>query len=338
MFFLKKNTSIFLFLVICLLMYSCKNKKSNKLSIDIPNNQKVEIKIHRYEKVLMSVDANNLKNELSKYKSEYKLFLDGNLDDTLNIIKLYNFISDPDLHEIYDDLIKVYYHTNSLEMKLSDAFTHLKYYFPEKPTPKVYTYISYLDYENRIIYLDTVMAIALDMYLGKDYRMYPSVKIPKFVSMRLDSNYIVSDCMKTIVKQMINFDSNDKTLLENMIYQGKVLYFTDAMLPETADNIKIGYTLEQINWIKKNEANVWAFFIQNNLLYNADFYKIRSFISEAPSTKGFNDSPPRLAEWIGWQIVKSYMENNKNININDLLKEKDAQKILRASKYKPNKT
>ena len=83
---------------------------------------------------------------------------------------------------------------------------------------------------------------------------------------------------------------------------------------------------------------MWAFFIQNNLLYNADYYKIRSFITEAPTTKGFKNSPPRMAEWIGWQIVKSYMDNNKNISIKDLLNENDAQKILKASKYKPNKT
>jgi hypothetical protein len=32
------------------------------------------------------------------------------------------------------------------------------------------------------------------------------------------------------------------------------------------------------------------------------------------------------------------MDNNKNISIKDLLNENDAQKILKASKYKPNKT
>ena len=333
----KKYILLFFFLIICLTIFSCKNKNNNKLAIDIPDNKKVDIKIHRYEKVLMSVDANNLKKELTKYKADYMFFLDGNLDDTLNLIQLYNFISDPDLHEIYDDLIKVYPTTTSLEKELSDAFTHYKYYFPDKPTPKVYSYISYLDYENRIIYLDTVMAIALDMYLGKDYNMYSSVKIPKYVSMRLDSNYITTDCMKAIVKHIITFDTNDKTLLDNMIYQGKILYFTDAMLPEVAENIKIGYSPKQLDWSKKNEANMWAFFIQNNLLYNADYYKIRSFITEAPTTKGFKDSPPRMAEWIGWQIVKSFMDNNKNVTIKDFLNENDAQKILKASKYKPNK-
>ncbi len=333
----KKYRTFFLILSVCLAIFSCKHKNNNKLIIEIPKEEKVDIKIHRYEKVLMNVDANNLKNELKKYKADYMLFLDGNLDDTLNLISLYNFISDPTLHEIYDDLINVYPETSGLENELSDAFTHFKHYFPEKQTPKVYSYISYLDYENRIIYLDTVMAIALDMYLGKDYKLYSSAKIPQYLSMRLDTNYVATDCMKAIAKQMLTFDFNDKTLLENMIYRGKILYFADAMLPEVAEDIKIGYSSKQLDWAKKNEGNMWAFLIQNELLYNADYYKIRSFITEAPATKGFKDSPPRMAEWIGWQIVKSFMSNNKKTTIKDLLNENDAQKILKASKYKPKK-
>jgi uncharacterized protein YjaZ len=143
--------------------------------------------------------------------------------------------------------------------------------------------------------------------------------------------------MKSIAVKMFPFDLNSKTLLENMIYQGKILYFTDAMLPEVDENIKIGYTKTQIEWCTKNEGNLWAFFIQNSLLYNADYYKIRSFVSEAPSTKGLKDSPPRIAEWIGWQIVKTFMENHKNTTLKELMNENDAQKILNASKYKPKK-
>ncbi|MCX6231560.1 MAG: hypothetical protein NTZ33_08450 [Bacteroidetes bacterium] len=337
MYFIRKISFLILTVLIGTAIISCKNKNSNHFAVNIPEDKKVSITIHRYEKVLMNINTNNLKNELLKYKSEYKIFLDGNLDDSLKILQLYNFISDPNLHEIYDELIKVYPDVSGLEKKLSDAFTHLKYYFPEKQTPKVYSYISFLDFDNRIIYLDTVMAIALDMYLGKDYKLYPSVKIPLYVTLRLDSNYITTDCMKNIAAKMFPLDLNSKTLLENMIYQGKILYFTDAMLPDVAAGIKIGYTAAQMDWCTKNEGNMWAFFIQNKLLYVNDYYKIRSFISEAPSTKGFINSPPRIAEWIGWQIVKSYMENHKNMTIKDLMNEIDAQKILNDSKYKPKK-
>ncbi len=329
--------TVFVFSSTFFIFNSCKDKKSTKLIIDIPKEESVDIKILRYEKVLMNIDANNIRNELKKYKNDYSLFLNGNLDDTLNILQLYNYISDPVLHEIYEDIVKKYPDLSSLEKELSSAFTYYKHYFPLKPTPKIYSYISYLDYENRIINVDTVMAIALDMYLGENYKMYPSVKIPKYISARLDSNYIAIDCMKSIAAKMTDFNSENKTLLDNILYLGKILYFTDAMMPEKAEELKIGYTKDQLEWCRKNEENIWAFFIKNNLLYNSDYFKIRQFFTEAPSTKGFKDAPPRFGEWIGWQIIKSYMNENKNAKIDELLKENDSQKILKISKYKPVK-
>ncbi len=329
--------SLFFLFIILINSWGCKNKNSNNLTLDIPKEEAVDIKIHRYEKVLMSIDANNIRNELIKFKDEYAFFLNGNLDDTLNIIKFYNYISDPTLHEIYDNLIAEYPEVTNIEKDLSESFTYYKYYFPNNPIPKVYSYISFLDYDNRIIYLDTVMAIALDMYLGADYKLYSSVKIPHYISRRLDSSNIVIDCMKTIAKSNLSFNPDNKTLLDNIIYLGKILYFTDAMLPKVKDELKISYTKSQIEWCNKNEEEIWAFFIKNNLLYNIDYYKTRQFFTEAPTTKGFNNSPPRFGEWIGWQIVKAYMNENNKVTIAELLKENDSQKILHLSKYKPKK-
>jgi hypothetical protein len=49
------------------------------------------------------------------------------------------------------------------------------------------------------------------------------------------------------------------------------------------------------------------------------------------------ESPGRTANWIGWQIVKSYMRRNPANTLDDLILEKDAQAILDASKYKPRR-
>ena len=322
--------------VISLLFVSCHNNKKNKLDIELPKDAKIDVKIYRYDKVLMNLNVDNLKNELKQNKKDYMLFLDANLDDTLNILRIYNFIKDPATHEIYDAILKKYSDVKWLENDLGTAFTYLKHYFPNKAIPKVYSYHSFMDYQNRIIYLDTVMAIALDMYLGKDFKLYPSVEIPKYLAARLDSNYIIADCMSTIAEKMVKFDPNGKSLLDFMIDRGKVLYIEDALIPKVADEIKIGYTKEQIEWCKKNEANIWSFFIKNNLLYCKDFHKIRPFVSEGPKTNGFPGSPPRMADWVGWQIVKYYMDNKKT-DLNEMINLDDSQAILQASKYKPQK-
>jgi hypothetical protein len=49
------------------------------------------------------------------------------------------------------------------------------------------------------------------------------------------------------------------------------------------------------------------------------------------------DSPSRLGEWIGLQIIRSYMQKNRDVTLQMLLQETDAQKILTLSGYKPEK-
>ena len=47
------------------------------------------------------------------------------------------------------------------------------------------------------------------------------------------------------------------------------------------------------------------------------------------------DSPGRLGTWVGWRIVESYMNNNEQVTIQQLLDNEDAQNILENSKYRP---
>jgi uncharacterized protein YjaZ len=110
------------------------------------------------------------------------------------------------------------------------------------------------------------------------------------------------------------------------------------MIPSTADRLKIGYSEAQYNWILKNEQHVWAAIIENRLLYTTDGQLIRAFMADGPFTAEFSrESPARLGEWIGWQIVRRYMANNDAVSLAALMAEKDAQKILTLSRYKPEK-
>jgi uncharacterized protein YjaZ len=49
-----------------------------------------------------------------------------------------------------------------------------------------------------------------------------------------------------------------------------------------------------------------------------------------------NESPGRVGQWIGWQIVRSFMENNK-VSMQEMIK-MDAKELFEKSKYKPKKT
>ena len=125
----------------------------------------------------------------------------------------------------------------------------------------------------------------------------------------------------------------------NKIEDFGIGFFTkygDGLLPNVNDSLKFGYTTKQLNTCLENEKNYWGFFVKDNKLFDNDLKIVSEFTTDGPFTRAISkDCPPRIAMWIGRQIVKSYMEHNEKVTLNDLMNEKDSQKILSKSKYKP---
>ena len=114
------------------------------------------------------------------------------------------------------------------------------------------------------------------------------------------------------------------------------MYFLDVILPQFPNADKLRFSQNQLNWCKENEGNIWAYFIDNEILYSTDIKKFNSYINYAPFAKGMpKESPGRIAYWMGWNIVEAYMNNNKNITVEQLMKNTNPQEILRQSGYKP---
>ena len=124
-----------------------------------------------------------------------------------------------------------------------------------------------------------------------------------------------------------------------MIYAGKQLYLKDILLPEITDYDKIGYKPEQLKWCQENESYMWSYFIEDKLLYSSESKLANRFINLAPFSKFYleidNQSPGRVGTWIGWQIVRSFMEKNP-VSISQLMTI-DATELFQKSKYKPKK-
>jgi uncharacterized protein YjaZ len=178
--------------------------------------------------------------------------------------------------------------------------------------------------------------IALDTYLGANHEFY--VDIPKYITQNMEKSQVVSDLATNYSGKYI-FQSQRKTLLDEMIYFGKQLYFKDKMIPFKKDAEKIGYTQSQLDWSIANESYIWQYFVERELLFSTDSSLPARFLAPAPFSKFYleldNESPGRLGQYIGWQIVKAYMENN-DVSLMDML-QKDAAEIFNNSKFKPRK-
>jgi len=327
-----------IFSLICILVFpSCLSKRGRNLEVNLSKVKIEPVKIKRFEKALFKINPDNLENELKRLAGDFPFFLSANLDDTLNLIQMYDFITDTAVIKVYQESITRYPDLSGIENDLTQAFRYYRYYFPTGKLPTIYTYISnYSDLEFPIKYADSTLIIALDMYLGSDYKPYRELGLPLYRIRRLNKENIVNDCMHELANNQMVPPDESKTLLDEMIREGKILYFIDAMCPKASDEIKIGYTQPQLKWCYANESNVWSFMIENKLLYSSYNQAMSKFITDGPFTTDFSkESPAKIGSWIGWQIVRSYMNHNRKVMLPDLLSDLDAQKILTESKYRP---
>ena len=309
-----------------LIGFSCKNEESNKLSVDVSNIE-ANVEIERFD-----IDFYNTKpSELSKTKEKYPMFFPSQPDSVW-----VNKINNKDEQELFAETQKVFSEINKEKEELTSLFKHVKYYNPKFVSPKVITMLTNIDYNNRIVYTDSLLLISLDSYLGKEHEFYNDY--PAYVKQNNTKEHIVIDVAKAIVgKQMI--PSMARSFIDKMIYRGKKMYLLDAYLPNTSDALKIGYSQIKLDWAERNEEQIWMYFIEKDLLYSTSKDVDKRFLDLAPFSKFYmeedSQSPGRIGEWIGWQIVRSYMQKN-DVSLHQLLQTSEDE-IFKKSGYKPKR-
>ncbi len=340
---IKFNLLIVLTSISLLILMSCQREKQQAYTIipqkKLRNIELKQVNIKRFDKDLFNIDMNKIQSELIKLKSNYLFFLDTDLNDQRNVEQMQSYLQDKSIKTMYEETMKVYKDITFLEVQLTDAFKRIKVIMPNFEIPTVYTYISGGDFEYPVKYIDNQLTIALDMYLGQNFPVYSMWGIPQYISYRMQKNHIIIDCMKEIARSQ--FDKNQfkaQSLLDKIVYEGKLMYFVDMTVPNVHDSIKISYTTEQIGWAEDYQANVWSYFIEHDILHTNDIRLINKFVQDGPFTSTFSkNSPSRIGHYIGWQIVRHYMNNNKSCSVQNLFQENNSTKILQISAYKPRK-
>lgn len=309
-----------------ILLFSCNEKTKIEQKVkEIP----VKINVTRFEQSFFECKP----NDLPKLKEKFPEFFPIQTPDAVWLDKIKN----PLWQELYQEVEKNYKDFTPQQDEIVSIFKHIKYYFPTVKTPNIYTVIGDMDYMNKTIYAKDKLIIALEMYLGKDHKFYAD--IPQYIKNNFEKRQMMPDVVSSFAFGVVP-PASDKTLLAQMITSGKELYLKDLLLPEYNDAEKIGYQPEQIKWCEENQGYIWEYFIQNKLLYSNDSKLTNRFITLAPFSKFYleidNETPGRIGQWIGWQIVRAFVQNNPDISATQLLKT-DYKTIFEKSKYKPKK-
>jgi len=313
--------------------------------VDLSGVKMEPVTILRLEKDIYATPPDSFAAASKKFREKYHSFYNSFIfnivnhgeerDSVYKALKL--FVTDKDMMEVHSMVKEVYTDAEieKLQNELTKSFTYFKYHFPGAEMPKQYvSFISGFNYP--ITTTDTTLGISLDMYLGAQNKYYEMLQWPRYKVRFLSKEYLVADAMRWWIIHC--FDKNEpvNNLLNHMIFHGKIYYALDAALPYTEDSIKIQYTSKQIEYYNQYKKNLWAHFAEKDRLYKNDLKELAPYVAEGPFTTAISkECPPRIATYVGWQIVRAYMNKNPDVTLQQLMEEKDAQKILSKSKFKP---
>ena len=303
----------------------CKNEDKTAETI---SKIEVDLQIDRFDKEFASATP----SDIPVLKKNYPYLFPRQFSDSVWIAKLTDTIQ----LELLAEVEKEFKDFNAESLALESLFQHVQYYFPESNVPKVVTLTSDVRYNDRIILTDSLLLIGLDNYLGAEHHFYQGLQ--RYIAAGLDKKYLTSDVASAFSKQVLSYP-RDRSFLSRMVYFGKELYIKDKLLPDLPDAQKIGYEEADLEWAMANEEQIWRYFVERELLYSTDTKLDRRFLDPAPFSKFQlaldNESPGRLGRYMGWQIVRSFMEGN-DVGLRQLL-QLPADEIFKKSNYKPRK-
>ncbi len=335
--------NIFCILLVVVSFVSCKEKQLKRI-LNVEDTKEVTIVIQRFDLDLIEVDPDKIPESIDMLSKKYSDFYDLYNERIINIGSvgskaypeyLQRFVTDYTINMAFTEVKKSFSDPlNDIEMRLSNAFSLYATAFPDKKIPRFYTFIG--GFNQSIVVNDSILAIGLDKYLGRNCDLYYRIGWSKYMINNMHREKIASDCMLAWAMTEYPFNDSIDNTVSRMLYYGKLHFFVKTMLPDEPDSIIMGFSTSQMRFCNKNEKMMWTYLIEQKLLFSSDQMTLVKFTQEGPFTKDFTkDSPGRAANWIGMRIIESYMKGKTINDLKSLMENENYQGILNASKYEP---
>ncbi len=329
------------FMIASLVLSSC-TQKHRFFTDDLPDTN---LTIVRFDSALLQSDTTAIGTSIQQLFADYPVFMPYYVENILGIMPEDTAYLAQALPQFLNDTLYGFRATNEqvrntfadiddIRKPLNLAFARLKTLYPTITLPTLYFFIS--GFNASILFLDeTQIAVGTDMYLGSDYPYYNDV-VYNYQKQTMRKECIPADVVSAYLFHYIPFASRENRLLDNMIYRGKIMYLLSLLFQEDEDAEIMGYTAEQMAWSKKYEKDIWNLMMDRRVLFDTNYRTLTAYLNDGPFCAEISqDCPARIATWIGWQICESYLKNNPDVTLQDLMIDTDAQRILALSMYKP---
>ena len=293
----------------------------------------------------VKIVVNRLEKELfnSQDISDVKMFLQNHREMATGIFHLNEYPDEEVLAESIFGLVQnefidtLYREANEafeqllFEEKMNTSLGLLKYYFPEMVVPKIQTIVSGL-YNDLAISKDYII-IGLDFFIGEKASYRPK-DVPRYILRRYEAKYMIPTILKFFIADFCS-SGDEETLLSEMIDYGKIYYLLGSIMPCTPDDLILGFTPKEIRDVYVYQELIWSRIIEKEWLYVTDEFTKKKILGERPKTIELgNECPGRVGAWIGWQIVKHYMDETGS-TMQELMNNRNHHEIFVKSKYKP---
>ncbi|AWO01879.1 hypothetical protein DLD77_09315 [Chitinophaga alhagiae] len=307
----------------------------------------IQVKIQRFDEHLFRIDTNNVLAGIQLLRDSFPGFTPtyfsqilglGPFSDTSKAMAelVRQFVGNKDFRALQDSVEAHFSNTAPLEKELTQAFRLAKYYLPRFEAPKVVSFISAIGNYGAVT-VDSLVGIGLDMHMGADfsiYRMLPDY--PDYIVRKFTPEYIPVNVMKVLEQHYAPAEKEGAKLIERFISLGRQQYFLQMVLPGTPEHIRLGYTKAQLAFCDGNEQMVWQYFVQNKLLYTADWQEVMRYTGEGPSTQGLPaEAPGQVGAFAGYRIVQAFMKKHPDVTLEKLMNMRDATAIFNGAKYRP---
>ena len=327
---MKRNFKFLLYTILFIgLVLSCNSAQEVDLD-EVP----IETELRRFDQAFYQWDTADMEDGLSLLQKEFPPFFSAKTEP----IFWRNQRVDAQNVQLYNLADKVFGSKGSGLSELNNIVKRYYYYFGLIDTLQVYTYISGLDFNYPVVFSSPYIFIGLDLYLGKPAeKFYQS--LPQYLQYSRQAAFLSRDVAYALSKEKVPPPQEPVSLLDAMVYYGKVLKLTEMLVGQISESDLMVYPREKHEFTRVHEKDMWVYFIENKLLFKSDQDLQRRFIEVAPFSKFRTEldaqTPGRVGHWFGYRIINSYLEAYPEANLDAWLRETDSRKLLKLSGYKP---
>ncbi|MFM7765438.1 MAG: hypothetical protein ACKO6I_07225 [Sphingomonadales bacterium] len=225
---------------------------------------------------------------------------------------------------------------------IENCVSKLKKELPDAGEFEVFVYFSQFSLTNT--FTDTVsgkhvLGYSAEMFMDDTCTLYDKIEgMPAWIKRYARTEQIAPYLAITYLNGRYNESHPRKTMLDEMIFQGKLWYSMLQLTPDIAPERLLGYTPQEWKFLQKEESNIWNFYVQEKTLFSTDFNRgYKRFFVQGERTTGAGlpeDCPPRIGNFTGLKIVAAYADKTGK-SLKQIWEETIAGNILKESGYNP---